>query len=191
MTEATDAADRFETALGDAGQAATAAGAAAGAATAAATPATEAAATGRKAATTALSDHASKARAIGGDIGQSLVGAVRSAESAAGDFAKTAKLTVRDLVASLPRRSCAAGRPADHARPNRQCAVGRIRRRGWAIRECPACGRRRRRIRLSLTNGSGDGLRRSAANACRWRGETAPRRGAGDPAARRAGSLPT
>jgi len=49
----------------------------------------------------ALSDYATKARQIGGDIGQSLVGAFRSAESAVGEFVKTGKLKVRDLVTSL------------------------------------------------------------------------------------------
>ena len=82
LSEASDAAERFETALGEAGRAATGAGAAAGAAAAAAIPDTEAAVTGWRAVTTALSDYASKAREIGGDIGQSLVGAFQSAENA-------------------------------------------------------------------------------------------------------------
>ena len=101
LTEATDAAERFETALGDAGRAATGAGAAAGAAAAAAGPNTEAAVTGWQAVTTALSDYASKARDIGGDIGQSLVSAFQSAENAVGAFVKTGKLDFRDLVTSL------------------------------------------------------------------------------------------
>ncbi|PKP83851.1 MAG: phage tail tape-measure protein, partial [Alphaproteobacteria bacterium HGW-Alphaproteobacteria-2] len=101
LTEATDAAERLETALGDAGRAATGAGAAAGAAAAAAEPATEAAVTGWQAVTAALSDYASKAREIGGDIGQRLVGAFQSAENAVGQFVKTGKLNFRDLVTSL------------------------------------------------------------------------------------------
>jgi hypothetical protein len=100
LTEATGAAERLETALGDAGRAATGAGAAAGAA-AAAEPATDAAVTGWQAVTAALSDYASKAREIGGDIGQSLVGAFQSAENAVGQFVKTGKLNFRDLVTSL------------------------------------------------------------------------------------------
>jgi len=98
---ATGAAERLETALGDAGRAATGAGAAAGAAAAAAEPATEAAVTGWQAVTAALSDCATKAREIGGDIGQSLVGAFQSAENAVGQFVKTGKLNFRDLVTSL------------------------------------------------------------------------------------------
>ncbi|MET4127997.1 phage tail tape measure C-terminal domain-containing protein [Roseovarius sp. MBR-6] len=94
LAEATGAAERLETALDDAGRAATGAGAAA-------KPATEAAVTGWQVVTAALSDYASKARDIGGDIGQSLVGAFQSAESAVGEFVKTGKLNFRDLVTSL------------------------------------------------------------------------------------------
>ncbi len=57
--------------------------------------------TGWQAVTAALSDYASKAREIGGDIGQSLVGAFQSAENAVGEFVKTGKLDFRDLVTSL------------------------------------------------------------------------------------------
>uniref|UniRef100_UPI002E25CE70 phage tail tape measure C-terminal domain-containing protein n=1 Tax=Meridianimarinicoccus zhengii TaxID=2056810 RepID=UPI002E25CE70 len=84
-----------------AGQAATEAGAAAGAAASAAEPSTERAVTGWQAVTAALSDYATRSREIGGDIGRSLVGAFRSAETAVGDFVKTGKLKVRDLVTSL------------------------------------------------------------------------------------------
>jgi uncharacterized protein (TIGR02217 family) len=103
LTEATTgAAERLETALGDArGQAATDAGTAAGAAAAAAEPNVETAVTGWQAVTAALSDYASKAREIGGDIGQSLVGAFQSAETAVGEFVKTGKLNFRDLITSL------------------------------------------------------------------------------------------
>ncbi|RBI69047.1 phage tail tape measure protein [Roseovarius sp. TE539] len=101
VVAATDSADRFEEALGAAGQAATEAGAAAGAAAAAAAPSTERAVTGWQAVTAALSDYATKARSIGGDIGQSLVGAFRSAENAVARFVKTGKLDFRDLVTSL------------------------------------------------------------------------------------------
>ncbi|SNT05645.1 phage tail tape measure C-terminal domain-containing protein, partial [Antarctobacter heliothermus] len=101
LTETAGAADRLETALGNAGRAATDAGAAAGAAAAAAKPDAEAAVTGWQAVTAALSDYASKARDIGGDIGQSLVGAFQSAENAIGEFVKTGKLDFRGLVTSL------------------------------------------------------------------------------------------
>jgi hypothetical protein len=101
LAETTAAAERLETSLGDAGRAATDAGVAAGAAAAVAEPATDAAVTGWRAVTAALSDYASKAREIGGDIGQSLVGAFQSAETAVGQFVKTGKLDFRDLVTSL------------------------------------------------------------------------------------------
>ncbi|WP_277600617.1 phage tail tape measure C-terminal domain-containing protein, partial [Paracoccus haematequi] len=57
--------------------------------------------TGWRAVTAALSDYASRAREIGGDIGQSLVSAFQSAEDAVGEFVKTGKLNFRDLVTSL------------------------------------------------------------------------------------------
>ncbi|WP_282602418.1 phage tail tape measure C-terminal domain-containing protein [Paracoccus sp. PARArs4] len=105
---ATEAAGRYEDALGDVETAATGAGAAAkdaGAAGKAAAeevrPATEATATGWKAVTEALSDYAKKAKDIGADIGQALVSAFQSAESAVGEFVKTGKLDFRDLVTSL------------------------------------------------------------------------------------------
>jgi lambda family phage tail tape measure protein len=101
LTEATGAAERLETALDDAGRAATGAGAAAGAAATAAETDTDAAVSGWQAVTAALSDYASKAREIGGDIGQSLVSAFQSAENAVGNFVKTGKLDFRDLVTSL------------------------------------------------------------------------------------------
>tara|TARA_R110000824_G_scaffold118960_4_gene271672 strand:- start:5681 stop:8116 length:2436 start_codon:yes stop_codon:yes gene_type:complete len=101
LQDAATAAADLGTALDDAGRAATDAGSAAGAATAAAKPDAEAAVTGWQAVTAALSDYASKARQIGGDIGRSLVGAFQSAENAVGEFVKTGKLNFRDLVTSL------------------------------------------------------------------------------------------
>ena len=94
LSEASDAAERFETALGEAGQAAGEAGAAAA-------PDTEVAITGWQAVTAALSDYAGKARSISGDIGKALVGAFQSAETAVGNFVKTGKLDFRDLVTSM------------------------------------------------------------------------------------------
>ena len=63
--------------------------------------AAETAVTGWGAVTAALADYASKARDIGGDIGQALVGAFQGAENAIGEFVKTGKLNFRDLVTSL------------------------------------------------------------------------------------------
>ncbi|PKP67277.1 MAG: phage tail tape-measure protein, partial [Alphaproteobacteria bacterium HGW-Alphaproteobacteria-5] len=94
LDEARAAADRVTEALNTAGQA----GRAAGAATA---DGAEQATTGWAAVTETLADYAAKARAIGGDIGQSLIGAFRSAENAVGEFVKTGKLNFRDLVTSL------------------------------------------------------------------------------------------
>jgi hypothetical protein len=61
----------------------------------------EAAATGWAAVSQTLVDYATKAREIGGDIGNALVGAFQGAENAIGDFVKTGKLNFRDLVTSL------------------------------------------------------------------------------------------
>ncbi|MCT4334301.1 phage tail tape measure protein [Paracoccus sp. YLB-12] len=105
---ATEAAGRYEDALGEvetaaigAGAAAEEAGAASKAAAEEAKPATEATATGWKAVTEALSDYAKKAKDVGADIGQALVSAFQSAENAVGEFVKTGKLDFRDLVTSL------------------------------------------------------------------------------------------
>jgi hypothetical protein len=77
------------------------AGTAAGGAGAASKTAAEAAATGWAAVTAALSDYAAKARDIGADVGQALVGAFQSAEDAVGNFVKTGKLSFGDLVTSI------------------------------------------------------------------------------------------
>jgi Lambda phage tail tape-measure protein (Tape_meas_lam_C) len=91
---ASDAADRLDASLTEAGRAAGGAGAAAA-------EGAEAARTGWEAAVAALADYAAKARDIGGDIGQALVGAFSSAENAVGEFVKTGKLDFRDLVTSM------------------------------------------------------------------------------------------
>jgi hypothetical protein len=108
MSEAAAATDAFEQELdeaagaaGSAGSAAAAAGDAAAAAADRAAESTQAAATGWQAVTAALSDYASRARDISGDIGNTLVGAFRSAETAIGEFVKTGKLDFRSLVTSL------------------------------------------------------------------------------------------
>ena len=108
IVAATEAAGRYEDALGGvktaaigAGAAAKEAGATGKAAAEEAAPAAEATATGWKAVTEALSDYAKKAKDIGADIGQALVGAFQSAENAVGEFVKTGKLDFRDLVTSV------------------------------------------------------------------------------------------
>ena len=61
----------------------------------------EVAKTGWAAVAAALSDYAAKAKDIGADIGQSLVGAFQSAEDAVGNFVKTGKFSFGDLVTSI------------------------------------------------------------------------------------------
>jgi hypothetical protein len=94
LDQAAEAADRVTEALDASGEA----GRAAGAANA---DGAEEASTGWTAVTETLADYASKARDIGADIGQSLVGAFQSAENAVAEFVKTGKLDFRDLVTSL------------------------------------------------------------------------------------------
>ncbi|MDT8858482.1 phage tail tape measure C-terminal domain-containing protein [Paracoccaceae bacterium Fryx2] len=91
---AAGAADQFDESI-------TAAGRAAGGAGAAAADGAEAAKTGWAAAVATLADYAAKARDIGGDIGQTLVGAFHSAENAVAEFVKTGKLNFRSLVTSM------------------------------------------------------------------------------------------
>ena len=94
LDAATVAADGTTDALNGAGTAAGGAGAAGKAAA-------DAAATGWKAVTAALADYATKARDIGADVGQTLVGAFQSAEEAVANFVKTGKLSFGDLVTSI------------------------------------------------------------------------------------------
>jgi hypothetical protein len=107
LSGAGDAADAFAEALQTAEAAARGAGGAARAAGAEAAAAAEEMAevadevvTGWQAVTEALAENAEKARDIGGDIGQALVGAFGSAENAVADFVKSGKLSIRDLVTS-------------------------------------------------------------------------------------------
>jgi hypothetical protein len=91
---AADAADRLDESVTEAGRAAGGAGAAAAAGA-------EVAKTGWEAAVATLADYATKARDIGGDVGNALVSAFTSAENAVGEFVKTGKLDFRDLVTSM------------------------------------------------------------------------------------------
>lgn len=101
LTDAATSADALAAGLDDTTAAANGAGGAVRDAGTAAGEGAELALTGWQAVTAALSDYASRAREIGGDIGQSLVGAFQSAEDAVGEFVKTGKLNFRDLVTSL------------------------------------------------------------------------------------------
>ncbi len=101
LDAATVAADGTTDALNDAGSAAGGAGAAGKAAGDAAASGADTAATVWAAVTAALGDYAAKARDIGADVGQALVGAFQSAEDAVGSFVKTGKLSFGDLVTSI------------------------------------------------------------------------------------------
>jgi hypothetical protein len=101
LADAASSADALNTELGDTAAAAGSAGAAARDAGAEAAAGADQAATGWGAMTAALADYATKARNIGGDLGQALVGAFTSAENAVGEFVKTGKLDFRDLVTSM------------------------------------------------------------------------------------------
>ena len=101
LDAATAAADGTTDALNGAGTAAGGAGAAGKAAGDATAAGADAARSGWAAVTAAISDYASKARDIGADVGQALVGAFQSAEDAVGEFVKTSKLNFGDLVSSI------------------------------------------------------------------------------------------
>ncbi len=101
LDAATAAAEGTADALDDTGRAAGGAGAAGKAAGDATAAGADAAKSGWAAVTAALSDYASKARDIGADVGQALVGAFQSAEDAVGEFVKTGKLNFGDLVSSI------------------------------------------------------------------------------------------
>ncbi len=101
LDAATAAAEGTTDALDSAGRAAGGAGAAGKAAGDATAAGADAAKSGWAAVTAALSDYASKARDIGADVGQALVGAFQSAEDAVGEFVKTGKLNFGDLVSSI------------------------------------------------------------------------------------------
>ena len=95
------AADGLGAELDDTADAARGAGGAAREAGAAATEGATQALTGWRAATAALADYAARARDVGADVGQALVGAFTSAEDAVANFVKTGKFDFRDLVTSM------------------------------------------------------------------------------------------
>ncbi|MEO9781448.1 MAG: phage tail tape measure C-terminal domain-containing protein [Sedimentitalea sp.] len=101
LADAASSADALAAGLNDTATAAGGAGGAARNAGAAAAAGAEQAATGWAAVTASLADYAAKARDIGGDIGQTLVGAFQSAENAVATFVKSGKLDFRDLVTSM------------------------------------------------------------------------------------------
>jgi hypothetical protein len=101
LADAATSADALGLELDETAAAVGGAGTAARAAGAAAAEGADQAVTGWTAVTAALANYATKARDIGGDIGQTLVGAFQSAENAVGDFVKTGKLDFSGLVTSM------------------------------------------------------------------------------------------
>ena len=101
LADAASSVDALNSELDETAAAAGSAGAAAREVGTAAANGADQAATGWGAVSAALADYASRARNIGGDIGQALVGAFTSAENAVGEFVKTGKLDFRDLIASM------------------------------------------------------------------------------------------
>ena len=188
LADAAASADALGLELDDTAAAAGGAGAAARAAGAAAAEGPEQAATGWGAVTAALADYAAKARDIGGDIGNALIGAFASAENAVGEFVKTGKLDFRDLVTSMivDLAKLAARRfilgPIANALSGAMSGAGglfaNILARRWRGRQGG-----------QPTHGARHGLRRRAAYACGRLGGTAPRRGSGDPATGRTGTV--
>lgn len=101
LADAAASADALGLELNETAAAAGSAGTAARAAGAATAEGAQQAVTGWGAVTATLADYAAKARDIGGDIGQTLVGAFQSAENAVATFVKTGRLDFRDLVTSM------------------------------------------------------------------------------------------
>ena len=95
------ATERLDTALEDTADAANAVGAAGKTAGADVWAGAEEAKTGWAAVSAKLSDYANGAMDTGAQIGDALVGAFQSAESAIDTFVKTGKLSFRDLTTSL------------------------------------------------------------------------------------------
>ena len=189
-------AEEAETALGGATVAAEEFGDAvgkAGGASAAAAPevaeAPEAAKSGWQLATEAVRDYADKAKETGQGIGDALVSGFRGAEDAVGEFVKTGKLGMRDLVTSILADLAKVSVRRFVLAPIANALGGVLGSLGPAFASVLHAG--------GMAGGSGAAaaragarLRRRAADAWRWRGRPAAGRGAGDPAARRAGAEP-
>ena len=189
-------AEEAETALGGATVAAEEFGDAvgkAGGASAAAAPevaeAPEAAKSGWQLATEAVRDYAEKAKETGQGIGDALVSGFRGAEDAVGEFVKTGKLGMRDLVTSILADLAKVSVRRFVLAPIANALGGVLGSLGPAFASVLHAG--------GMAGGTGAAaaragarLRRRAATAWRWRRRPAPGRGAGDPAARRAGAEP-
>ncbi|WP_323006534.1 phage tail tape measure C-terminal domain-containing protein [Pseudorhodobacter sp.] len=97
----TTALEETSTTAGEVSQSFDDAAAAGGRAGGAGKKAAEETKTGWDAVVATLADYAKKARDVGADIGNALVGAFQGAENAIGEFVKTGKLDFRSLVTSL------------------------------------------------------------------------------------------
>lgn len=136
-----------------------------------------------------LSDYAQKARDIGGDIGNALVGAFQSAENAVrGEFVKTGKLNFHDLVTSMLADMAKLGARRFLLGPLANVLSGALGGIGGGVLAnvlhsggmVGAGGTSRMAPAMAFAN---------APHAFRRLGGSALGRGAGDPAARRAGAL--
>ena len=189
-------AEEAETALGGATVAAEEFGDAvgkAGGASAAAAPevaeAPEAAKSGWQLATEAVRDYADKAKETGQGIGDALVSGFRGAEDAVGEFVKTGKLGMRDLVTSILADLAKVSVRRFVLAPIANALGGVLGSLGPAFASVLHAG--------GMAGGAGAAaarpgarLRRRAADCTAVASRPAPGRGAGDPAARRAGAEP-
>ena len=189
-------AEEAETALGGATVAAEEFGDAvgkAGGASAAAAPevaeAPEAAKSGWQLATEAVRDYADKAKETGQGIGDALVSGFRGAEDAVGEFVKTGKLGMRDLVTSILADLAKVSVRRFVLAPIANALGGVLGSLGPAFASVLHAGGIAGGVRAAAAR-PGARLRRRAAAARRWRRGPASGRGAGDPAARRAGAEP-
>ena len=189
-------AEEAETALGGATVAAEEFGDAvgkAGGASAAAAPevaeAPEAAKSGWQLATEAVRDYAEKAKETGQGIGDALVSGFRGAEDAVGEFVKTGKLGMRDLVTSILADLAKVSVRRFVLAPIANALGGVLGSLGPAFASVLHAG--------GMAGGSAPqrlvpalAFAGAPRTARRWRGRPPAGRGAGDPAARRAGAEP-
>ena len=177
LDETADAADRAGGAVRGAADAAEAA--------------TEKAAEAVEGWASALDDFAARAKDVGKGIGDALVERLlRGAEDAVGEFVKTGKLDMRDLVTSMLADLAQGLGPALRAR--RRSPRAHRGARAASARPSPACCTPAAWPAAARRSGSSRRSPSPARRGCtaRRRRRPAAGRGAGDPAARRAGAEP-
>ena len=126
----------------------------------------EAAKSGWELATEAVRDYADKAKETGQGIGDALVSGFRGAEDAVGEFVKTGKLGMRDLVTSILADLAKVSVRRFVLAPIANCARRRARQPRPGLRQRAARRWRGRRTGAAAPR-PGARLRRSAAAACR------------------------